>query len=111
MTFVKAHKHVHTRNCPSSIPRKKHYWEQVYANSLSTDPTEPKELTNTVDHPTHPPHTANGFACTVTLSMHTPSLILPFPSTALASNPSNVAIPAITLPNTVFLPSRCGAGA
>ena len=60
------------------------------------------------------PHPAIGFACIVTFSILTTSpFILPFLSTSLSSILAKDRIPSspITCPNTVFFPSRCGAGA
>jgi len=57
------------------------------------------------------PHPASGFACTLTLSITHPSFILPFLSTSTRSIFPSTSIPPITLPKTVFFPSKCGAGA
>lgn len=57
------------------------------------------------------PQPASGLAWIVTLSIFTGSLGLFFRSTSTASNLLNVTSPSspMTLPNTVFSPSRCGA--
>lgn len=57
----------------------------------------------------HHRSSAIGFACTTTFLILTSSFGLFFLSTATSSNLSNVSQPSNTLPNTVFLPSRCGA--
>lgn len=58
-----------------------------------------------------PIHPARGFACMVTLLISTLSFGLPFLSTSKPSNSSSTSSPPMTFPKTVFMPSRCGAGA
>lgn len=87
------------------------YYVQVCASSLGMDPKWTGLLAFISCGPTRDLQAASGFACIVTRSITTISFILPFLSTSLPSNPSNVSIPPMTLPNTVFFPSKCGAGA